>query len=84
MPLSTRHQEVEDRFRDLVSRAGLPAPDEAAQLARVVIFLWYDTKAFVIVDLDEAPETGDPFAGFDVEALAADVLPDPPPLGRLH
>ena len=74
MPSSSRHQEVEDRFRDLLSEAGLPAPDEAAQLRRAVVFLWYDTKAFVLVDLEELPAGEDPFAGFDPDGLAADIL----------
>jgi hypothetical protein len=84
MPLSPRHQEVEDRFRDLLSEAGLPEPDEAAQLRRSVVFLWYDTKAFVLVDLEELPEDADPFAGLDPGGLAADILgpglADPGPL----
>ena len=86
--LDVRHRQVEERFRDIVAGAGLPEPDDVAHLRQVVIFLWYETKAFLLVDLDEAPED-DPLEGLDLAALAADVLPDPPlpgaPLtGPLH
>jgi hypothetical protein len=70
---STRHQEVEDRMRELLETAGLPAPDETAQLSRAVIFIWYDTKAFVLVDLDELPGDEEPLEGLDVVRLAADI-----------
>jgi hypothetical protein len=73
MDIGPRHQAVEDRMRQLLAEAGLRPPDEVAQLRRVVVFLWYDTKAFVIVDLDEMPLDGDPLDGLDVAQLAADV-----------
>ena len=60
-------------MRALLAEAGLPAPDETAHLTRAVIFIWYDTKAFVLVDLDEIPEAGDPLDGLDVTQLAADI-----------
>jgi len=69
----TRQQEVENRMRDLLDTAALPPPDEIAHLTRAVIFLWYDTKAFVLVDLDEMPQDGDPLEGLDVLQLAADL-----------
>jgi hypothetical protein len=72
-PSPDRHPDVEARFRELVAGAGLPEPDDVAHLRRVVIFLWYETKAFVLIDLDEAPD--DPLDGLDLAALAADVLP---------
>jgi hypothetical protein len=72
----SRHAEVEERFRALLTGAGLPQPDEAAHLRRAVAFLWYDTKAFVLVDLHELPDDEDPFDGLDVDGLAVDVLGD--------
>jgi hypothetical protein len=78
MPNPTRHQVVEDAMRDLLAAAGLPQPDEAAHLRRVVVFLWYETKAFVLVDLDELPGDVDPLEGLDPELLAMDILGVPP------
>jgi hypothetical protein len=75
------HEQLEQEFLDMVGAAGIPAPDETARLQRALIFLWYDTKAFVLIDLDEMPED-DPFAGFDVEMLRDDVLGRPSPLPR--
>jgi hypothetical protein len=72
-----RHQELEDSFRELVSRAGLPEPDDVAHLRRVLIFLWYETKAFLLLDLDEMPKDEDPFAALDLDMLHADVLGEP-------
>ena len=60
-------------MRQLLADAGLPAPDETAHLSRAVIFIWYDTKAFVLVDLDELPEGDDPLDGLDVEQLGVDL-----------
>lgn len=60
-------------MRELLESAGLPAPDETAQLTRAVIFIWYDTKAFVLVDLDELPDGEEPLEGLDVVQLAADI-----------
>ena len=77
--LDARHHEVEERFRALLDSAGLPEPDDVAHLRDVVIFLWSETKAVVLIDLDEAPED-DPFYGLDFAAIAADIAPT----GRLH
>lgn len=74
MPTQLSHDDIEARFRDLVMAAGLPEPDEIAHLRRAIIFLWYDTKAFVLLDLDELPAGADPFEGLDPDILAADVL----------
>ena len=60
-------------MRELLDTACLPAPDETAHLSRAVIFIWYDTKAFVLVDLDEVPDDDDPLDGLDVFQLAADL-----------
>jgi len=60
-------------MRELLATADLPAPDEVAHLTRAVIFIWYTTKAFVLVDLEEMPEEGDPLDGLDIGQLAADL-----------
>ena len=60
-------------MRELLQTAGLPAPDETAQLSRAVIFIWYDTKAFVLVDLEEIPDGDYPLEGLDVTQLAIDL-----------
>ena len=60
-------------MRELLAASGLPSPDETAHLTRAVIFIWYDTKAFVLVDLDELPPGEDPLGGLDMDALAGDL-----------
>ena len=68
-------------MRELLAAAGLPAPDDIAHVSRAVIFLWYETKAFVLVDLEEIPDGDDPLDGLDVNQLAIDLddeLPDMP------
>jgi hypothetical protein len=67
------HEQLENEFLEMVAAAGIPAPDDTARLERALIFLWYDTKAFVLIDLDEMPAE-DPLAGFNVEMLREDVL----------
>ncbi len=69
----SRHDEVERRMHELLESAGLPAPDETAHLTRAVVFIWYDTKAFVLVDLEELPDGVDPLEGLDVLELAGDI-----------
>ncbi len=73
MSPTPRHQQVEDRMRELLAAAGLPAPDDVAHVSRAVIFLWYETKAFVLVDLEEIPDGDDPLDGLDVTQLAIDL-----------
>ena len=73
MSPTPRHQQVEDRMRELLAAAGLPAPDDVAHVSRAVIFLWYETKAFVLVDLEEVPDGDDPLGGLDVGRLALDL-----------
>ena len=70
---SPRHQQVEDRMRELLAYAGLPAPDDVGHLSRAVVFIWYATKAFVLVDLEELPDGDDPLGGLDVTQLANDL-----------
>ena len=68
-------------MRELLAASDLPAPDDIAHLSRAVIFLWYETKAFVLVDLDEMPDDTDPLDGLDLNQLAIDLndeLPDLP------
>jgi hypothetical protein len=73
MTTSQRHQQVEDRMRELLAEAHLPAPDDVAHMSRAVIFLWYETKAFVLVDLEELPDGEDPLGRLDVGQLAIDL-----------
>lgn len=68
-----KHEQLERQFLDMLAGAGIPAPDDTARLERALIFLWYDTKAFVLIDLAEMPP-GDPFRGMDLELLREDVL----------
>ena len=80
MHLTTRHKQVEKRMRELLDAAGLPEPDDVAHVSRAVIFIWYETKAFVLVDLEEIPDGEDPLDGLDVTQLAIDLddeLDDP-------
>jgi len=60
-------------MRELLATVDLPAPDDIAHLSRAVIFLWYETKAFVLVDLDEMPDDTDPLDGLDLNQLAIDL-----------
>jgi hypothetical protein len=73
MTISPRHRHVEDRMRELLAAANLPAADDVAHVSRAVIFIWYDTKAFVLVDLEEIPDGDDPLDGLDVTQLAIDL-----------
>ena len=63
-------------MRQLLAAADLPAPDDVAHVSRAVIFLWYETKAFVLVDLEEVPDGDDPLDGLDVTQLAIDLGDD--------
>ena len=60
-------------MRELLAEANLPGPDDVAHVSRAVIFIWYDTKAFVLVDLEEIPDGEDPLDGLDVTQLAIDL-----------
>jgi hypothetical protein len=71
---SPRHDKIEKQFRRLVFEAGLPEPDDTAHLSRALIFLWYESKAFVLIDLDELPAGIDPLDGLDLEGLRADIF----------
>ena len=65
---------------ELLAAADLPAPDDVAHVSRAVIFLWYETKAFVLVDLDEVPDGEDPLDALDVNRLAVDLDDEMPEL----
>ena len=60
-------------MRELLAAADLPVPDDVAHLSRAVIFVWYTTKAFVLIDLEELPAGEDPLKGLDVTQLAIDL-----------
>ena len=78
VPLTDRHADLEDEFCDLLESAGLPQPDEIGHFRRAVAFLWYDSKAFVLVDLDEVPRRGPAFEGLDLDQLEEDIAGPPP------
>jgi len=81
MTPTPRHRQVEQRMRELLAAASLPAPDDVAHVSRAVIFVWYETKAFVLVDLEEVPGDDDPLGGLDMAQLAID-LDDELPFGE--
>jgi hypothetical protein len=78
MPNATRHEHIEEEFRGMLAAAGLPQPDDVAHMRRALVFLWYETKAFVLVDLSELPDGADALAGLDLDALRDDVTGAPP------
>ena len=47
------HETAERTFRALLDTQGLPQPDEVAHWQDVLVFGWRDTKAIVVVDLEE-------------------------------
>jgi hypothetical protein len=74
MKTNTRQERVEHDLRTLLELAGLPGPDDVALMEKAVIFLWYDSKAFLLVDLDGVPPGTEPLEGLDLESLRADIL----------
>jgi hypothetical protein len=50
---TTRHDEIETRFRALVDDAELPAPDSVSYEPESVTFYWHGQKLAVVVDFDE-------------------------------
>jgi hypothetical protein len=73
MTQTPRHQQVESRMRELLAAASLPAPEDVAHVSRAVLFVWYEPKALVLVDLEEIPDGDDPLDGLDVTQLAIDL-----------
>jgi hypothetical protein len=56
MEITARHQEVEARFRALVTDNQLPEPDGVRYEPDAVVFLWEEPKLAVCVDFDEADD----------------------------
>jgi hypothetical protein len=52
------HATVERTFLDLLDSQGMPQPDEIAHWRDCVVFGWRDTKAIVVIDLDEFEPPG--------------------------
>ena len=50
---TTRHDEIETRFRELMDEAELPAPDSVSYEPESVTFYWHEPKLAVVVDFDE-------------------------------
>ena len=63
MPTRPDHATVERTFRALLAEHDLPAPDEVAHWRDVLVFGWHDTKAIVVVDLDDDVELLDEVLG---------------------
>ena len=53
MAPTTRHDEIETRFRELVDDAELPAPDSVSYEPESVTFYWHEPKLAVVIDFDE-------------------------------
>jgi hypothetical protein len=49
---TSRHQEVESRFRELLADAELP-PDDVGYESESVVFYWHEPKVAVVVDFDD-------------------------------
>jgi hypothetical protein len=81
MTTPTRHEAIEARLKEMLDEADLPEPDDVAHLSRAIVFLWYETKAFVLIDLSELPPGADALDGFNIDLLRADILGEPFPLG---
>jgi hypothetical protein len=52
MEITTRHREVEERFRRLVAEAELFEPDRVVYEPEGVVFFWDGPKLAVAVDFD--------------------------------
>ncbi len=70
------HATVERTFRALLTDHGLPEPDEVAHWRDSVVFGWSETKAIVVVDLDEVDDLAsfDPPACFDAPVGGGETL----------
>jgi hypothetical protein len=53
MTATSRHREVESRFRELLADAELPAPDDVGYESESVVFYWHEPKVAVVVDFDD-------------------------------
>ena len=81
MTTPVRHDQLEAQFMQMLEEADLPGPDDVAHLSRAIVFLWYETKAFVLIDLSEIPPGADALDGLNLDLLRADILGEPFPLG---
>jgi len=56
-------------MRDLLEDAGLPTPDEVRHEfdPDEVVFLWHDTKAAIVVELDEGSGFAEPLRYADIQ-----------------
>jgi len=52
MRATERHREAEERFRELLGEAELPAPDEVGYEPESVVFYWHEPKLAVFVDFE--------------------------------
>ena len=52
--------EAEHHFRQLLHRGGLPQPDAVEYHETEILFLWHESKAAVVVELEDAPEPAQP------------------------
>jgi hypothetical protein len=50
---TTRHDEIEARFRALMDEADLPAPDRVSYESESVTFYWHEPKLAVVIDFDD-------------------------------
>ncbi|MGI8411634.1 MAG: hypothetical protein ACR2LV_02925 [Solirubrobacteraceae bacterium] len=59
--MATLKQKIaaERGLRELLEHNGLPQPDEIEYGYTCIRFLWHQTKAVVVVDIDEAAGAGD-------------------------
>ena len=63
MPPTTRHQAAETAFRRLIDDGELAEPDEVQYTDDSVVFLWYESKLCVVVDLDDPDRPQDAPSG---------------------
>lgn len=79
MPSSeAKYSELEERFRALLTDAGLPLPDEVERHATEVVFLWHATQVAIVVELDR--DDMDEFDDFE-QAMIRGVDPKDLPAG---
>ena len=52
--------EAEHHLRQLLHRGGLPQPDAVEYHDTEVLFLWHESKAAVVVELEDAPAPPEP------------------------
>ena len=49
-------QAAETGLRTLLENAGMPEPDEIEYRETSIVALWHESKAAIVVDLEEGPE----------------------------